>query len=138
MKKLAVWIIGSAFLFCTLAYAADQTATGTSRSEPAKASSIKVVKMKATGKVVDITDTTLKIERSIKGSVEIVEFALEKPITKFKAGDKVEVRYITKDEKNVLKEISPKRRPKITKKTVQPKEETGSNSQPTKGMAPVK
>jgi ribosomal protein S1 len=137
MKKLAVWIIGSAFLFCT-AYAADQTVTGTSKSEPVKTTSIKVVKMKATGKVVDITDTTLKIERSIKGSVEIVEFALEKPITKFKAGDKVEVRYITKDEKNVLKEISPKRRPKITKKTVQPKEEAGPNSQTSKGSAPVK
>ncbi|OPY14849.1 MAG: hypothetical protein A4E66_00271 [Syntrophus sp. PtaB.Bin001] len=137
MKKLAVWIIGSAFLFCT-AYAAEQTATGTSKPEPTKATSIKVVKMKATGKVVDITDTTLKIERSIKGSVEVVEFALEKPITKFKAGDKVEVRYITKGEKNVLKEISPKRRPKITKKAVQPKEEMESNMSTSKGSAPAK
>jgi len=137
MKRLAVWIISLAFLFCTLAFAADQTATGTSRSEPAKATSIKVVKMKATGKVVDITDTLLKIERTIKGSVETVEFALEKPLTKIKIGDKIIITYIIKDEKYVATKIS-KQKSRFTKKIIQPKGKTDSNIPSGEGTVPAK
>jgi len=135
---MAVWIIGLAFFFCTIAFAGDQTAPGVPESEKAKATSIKIVKMKKTGKVVEVTDTMLKIERTVKGTVETFEFALEKPITKFKVGDKVVVRYITKDEKNVLKEITLQRRAKPLKKIVQPGEKAEPGIPPVKGSAPVK
>jgi hypothetical protein len=131
MKRMAVWIIGVAFFFCALAFAGDQAAKGTPGSEPAKATSIKVVKMKVTGKVVDVTDTMLKIELTIKGRVETVEFALEKPLTKIKVGDKIIINYIIKDEKKVATEIT-KRGPKLIKKIVQPKEEKEPNTVPAK------
>jgi hypothetical protein len=138
MKRMAVWIIGLAFLFCTMAFAGDQAVPGSPESEQAKATSIKVVKMKTTGKIVEVTDTMLKIERAVKGTVETFEFALEKPITKFKVGDKVVVRYITRDEKNVLKEITLQRRAKPLKKIVQPGEKAEPGIPALKGSAPAK
>ncbi len=138
MKRMAGWIIGLAFLFCAVAFAGDQAVPGTPESEQTKASSIKVVKMKTTGKVVEVTDTLLKIERTVKGTVETFEFVLEKPITKFKVGDKVVVRYITKDEKNVLKEITLQRRVKPLKKIVLPGEKAEPGIPPQKGSAPAK
>jgi len=138
MKRMAVWIIGLAFFFCTIAFAGDQTAPGVHESEQVKASSIKVVKLKTTGKVVEITDTMLKIERTVKGTVETFEFVLEKPITKFKVGHKVIVRYITKDEKNVLKEITLQGRAKPLRKIVQPGEKAEPGVPPGKGSVPAK
>jgi len=138
MTRMAVWIIGIALLVCAVAFAGDQPTTGIPESITGKTTSIKIVKMKATGRVVDVTDTMLKIERSVKGAVETFEFALEKPITKFNVGDKVVVRYIIKDGKNVLKEITLQRRPKPFKKIVQPRENSEPNIPLGKGSAPAK
>jgi len=137
MTRMTAWIIALAFVFCALAFAGDQATKVTPKSEPAKATTIKVVKMKATGKVVNVTDTSLKIERSIKGSVETVEFALEKPLTTFKVGDKVMVWYITQDEKNILTKIT-KQGPKPIKKIVQPKENTEPSIPPIEESVPAK
>lgn len=137
MKRLVMWIISLAILFCLSAHAGDQSAAGTSGPEPAKATSIKVVKMKATGRVIDFTDTLLKIERTIKGRVETVEFALEKPLTKIKVGDKVIVTYVIKDEKNFVTKIT-KQKPALMKKTAQPREKTEPDSPAGWGSVPVK
>ncbi len=137
MKRLSVCIIVITLVLWTLASAGDQVVKVPLKSEPAKATTVKVVKMKATGKIVDITDSTLKIERTIKGSVETVEFLLEKPLTKFTVGEKVMVWYISQDEKNIVTRIT-KQGPKPIKKIVQPKEKAEPNIPPTEESVPAK
>lgn len=137
MREVAISIIFITFVFCSLAFAEDRAVKVHSQSEPVKSAILKVVKMRATGRVIDITDTTLKIERVIKGTVEPFEFQLEKPITKFRVGDKVVVRYITKDEKNILKEIMPQRKLNSSKEMVQPRVKS-ADLPPLKGSAPLK
>jgi hypothetical protein len=138
MERLAVWIIGLAFLVSAAAFAGDQAVPGSSESEHIKGTSLKTVKMKTTGRVVEVTDTLLKIERSVKGTVETFEFTLEKPITKFKIGDKVVVRYITRGDKNVLREITLQRRAKPLKKILQPGEKEEPDIPPAKGSGVAK
>jgi len=140
MKRVTVGIIAIAFIFCALAFAGDQVIKVTPKSEPAKAAaaaSVKVVKMKATGKVVEVTDTMLRIERTVKGTVEPFEFALEKPLTKIKVGDKVIITYMIKDEKNVITRIT-KQNPRLRKKIVEPKEKSEPNMLPLPGSVPAK
>ncbi len=137
MKRLSICVIVTTLILWALASAGDQAVKVPPKSEPAKAATVKIVKMKATGKILDITDTTLKIERTIKGSVETVELLLEKPLTKFMVGDKVTVWYISQDEKNIVTRIV-KQRPKPIKKIVQPKEKTEPNIPPTEESVPAK
>jgi autonomous glycyl radical cofactor GrcA len=61
--------------------------------------------MRAAGIVIEITDTALKIERKVKDKVETMEFTLEKPLVKIKAGDKVRVSYITREDLNVATRV---------------------------------
>lgn len=70
-------------------------------------------RMRATGKVIDISSTAMKIERNVKGTVETMDFSLVKPLDKIKVGDEVGVSYIAKDNQNIAKRIS-----KVTKKKV--------------------
>ncbi|MGD0276486.1 MAG: hypothetical protein ABSB79_10640 [Syntrophales bacterium] len=69
--------------------------------------------MAATGKAVEITDTTIRIERTVKGNVEIMDLDLEKPVKDIKSGDKVRVSYIEKVGRH---EVT-----KFTKVTIKPK-----------------
>jgi hypothetical protein len=110
MKRLMVLVVGLVFLFCASAFAADKPAAATATkaapvaAEPVKAPA-KVTKMSATGKVTEISDTALKIERTVKGKAEMKEFVLEKP-AKAKVGDKVKVSYIEKEGKNVASKVT--------------------------------
>jgi hypothetical protein len=72
-------------------------------------------RMRATGKVIEISPAALKIERNVKGTVETMDFSLVKPLDKIKVGDEVGVSYIAKDNQNIAKRIS-----KVTKKKVGP------------------
>jgi hypothetical protein len=105
-------ICASAFL----SYAA--TAGSADKTPPAAgaASAAKVTRMRAAGVVTEITVTMLKIERKVKDTVETMEFALEKPVAKIKAGDKVKVSYITKDAKNIATRVTEDVPPKPVKK----------------------
>lgn len=80
---------------------------------PAQTNPQKITKMAATGKIVEITDTTIRIERTVKGNVEIMDLDLEKPVKDIKSGDKVRVSYIEKEGRHVVT--------KITKVTIKPK-----------------
>jgi Cu/Ag efflux protein CusF len=53
------------------------------------------------GKVTAISDTSLTIERSVKGKTETMEFTLTKPLSGIAQGDEVRVSYKTEDGKNV-------------------------------------
>ncbi len=99
MKRALVLLVAAIFLFSGAAFAADQS--------KAKAASAKTTSMTASGKVVDISDTMLKLERSAKGKAETMEFGLDKPASAdIKAGDKVTVHYVKKDGKNVATKVS--------------------------------
>jgi hypothetical protein len=73
--------------------------------------------MNAAGKVVEISESSLKMERTVKGSTEIMEFVLEKPLVAYGAGEQIKVSYRQKEMKNVLV------RAQKTKKTVVRKQE---------------
>lgn len=99
MKRFLVLFVALSFLFCGSVFAAEAT-----KAEPAAAA--KETKMSATGKVTEISDAMLKIERTVKGKVETMEFSLEKACPKIAAGDKVKVSYVTKDGKNVATKVT--------------------------------
>ena len=109
MKRFLVLFVALSFLFCGSVFAAEAT-----KAEPAAAAkeAAKETKMSATGKVTEISDTMLKIERTVKGKAETMEFTLEKACPKIAAGDKVGVSYVTKDGKNVATKVTKKKYPK--------------------------
>ena len=105
MKRLVLFAAGLTFLLCAWAFAAEQAATlAPAKAAPAKTSTVKITKMRAPGTILEITDSTLKIERKVKDSVETMEFVLEKP-QKFKVGDKVRVSYIENNGKMIVTRI---------------------------------
>lgn len=62
----------------------------------------KAVRHVAVGKVTALSDTSLTIERTVKGKTETMEFALTKPLSGIATGDEVRVSYKTEDGKNVV------------------------------------
>jgi hypothetical protein len=63
-----------------------------------------IAKMRAPGTILEITDSTLIIERKVKDNVEKMEFILEKPM-KFKVGDMVRVSYLEDKGKRIVTRI---------------------------------
>jgi hypothetical protein len=74
------------------------------KAVPSKTTAVKITKMRAPGTILEITDSTLIIERTVKDNVEKMEFILEKPM-KFKAGDKVRVTYLEDKDKKIVTRI---------------------------------
>jgi len=87
-------------LIFTPAFAAEKTAA----VPPPRP---RVPEMSTAGKVIEVTATLLKIERTLKGEAETMEFVLEKPFAGIAAGDQVKVSYREKDGGNVLIRIVP-------------------------------
>ncbi len=71
--------------------------------------------MSAAGTVLEISGTSLKIERTLKGKAEIMEFILEKPLPDVTAGDPVKVSYLEKDGRNVLIRVVPAKKTAVKK-----------------------
>ena len=63
--------------------------------------------MNTAGKVVEVSATILKIERTLKEKVEIMEFVLEKPFPDIVAGDQIKVSYREKGGQNILIRVAP-------------------------------
>jgi len=99
MKKTLVCIAGIICLLAAFAYAADKPAKEAKQGAVLKATAVKTAKMNARGKVVEISDKAIKIERSIKGNVEIMEFVLENPVRNIVVNDSVKIDYSVKDGK---------------------------------------
>ena len=77
----------------------------------------KPVRHVAVGKVTAFSDTSLTIERGVKGKAETMEFALTKPLSGIAQGDEVRVSYKTEDGKNVaiaVKKVGAKKAPTPT------------------------
>jgi hypothetical protein len=120
MKRLMVLLLAVAFLFAGTALAANvKDKSGKAVVDKGgKPVATKTAKMTATGKIVDLSDAMLSVERSVKGKVETMEFALDKPLAGMKVGDKVTVHYVVKDGKNVATKVT---KSEATKKTEKPK-----------------
>ena len=118
MKKALSYIVGTVFLLSTLAFAADN-ATSPDKIGPVKANIVKAAKMHATGKVIEISDASIKIERTVKGDVETMEFALDKPVKNIIVNDSVKIAYTENDGKLIASRVA-----KVTfkKKEIKPAE----------------
>jgi hypothetical protein len=128
MKRFTLITVGLAFTFCALAFATDKPST-IPNTQPVKAAPIKSRKetrVSFTGIVKEISDTMVMVERSVKGNVETMEFALEKPVQNIKAGDRVKVSYVKKEGKNIARKVVPVVVKRIIKKAV-----------PAKGIKPA-
>ena len=63
--------------------------------------------MSTAGKVIEITAALLKIERTLRGKAETMEFILENPFTNIAVGDQIKVSYREKNGRNVLIRVGP-------------------------------
>ena len=97
MKRALVYIVGVAFLLSALALAAEKPANDTTKVDPAKTNIVKSAKMNVRGKVIEISDSSIKIERTVKGNAETMEFALDKPAENVSVNDSVKIAYVEKD-----------------------------------------
>ncbi|MGV8057480.1 MAG: hypothetical protein AB2L12_05535 [Smithellaceae bacterium] len=97
MKKALIYIIGAAFLLSAIAFAADKPASTAGTADQTKVSPVRIAKMNATGKVIEISDKTIKIERTVKNNVETMQFILDKPTGNIAVNDAVKIAYIEKD-----------------------------------------
>lgn len=97
MKKTLVCIAASVCILAAIAFAADTPVKDANQGAVVKQASVKTAKMNARGKVVDISDKAITIERSIKGNVEKMEFALENPVADVVVNDSVKIDYNVKD-----------------------------------------
>lgn len=105
MKRLTFLVAGLIFLLCAWTFAAEKAATvAPAKAASAKTAEAKITKMRAPGTILEITNSTLIIERKVKDNVERMAFVLEKPM-KFKVGDKVRVSYVEADGRMVVTRI---------------------------------
>jgi hypothetical protein len=105
VKKALWYLVGAVFVVSTLAFAADRPASPV-KTGSVKTNIVKVAKMHATGKVVEISDESIKIERTVKGDIETMEFALDKPATDIIVNDSVKIDYTEKDGKLVASRVA--------------------------------
>jgi hypothetical protein len=125
MKKALVYITCTAFLLSAIAFAADKPASNVA-ADQVKASPVRIAKMNATGKVVEISDKMIKIERTVKNNVETMQFDLDKPTENIAVNDAVKIAYIEKDGNLLASRVAkiiPKKAGK--KETVPEKSATG-------------
>lgn len=78
------------------------TAFAVERATPA----VKAAKMHATGKVIEIYYESIKIERTVKGDIETMEFVLDKSSSDISTGDSVKIEYTEKDGKLTASKVS--------------------------------
>jgi hypothetical protein len=105
MKKALWYMVGAIFFLSTLAFAADKTASPVN-AYPVKTNVVKAAKMHATGKVVEISGESIKIERTVKGDIENMEFALDKPTAGIMENDSVKIDYTEKDGKLIASRVA--------------------------------
>jgi hypothetical protein len=63
--------------------------------------------MSTAGRVLEISDTALKIERTLRGKAETMVFILEKPFPGITVGDQLKVSYLEKEGRNILLRVAP-------------------------------
>jgi hypothetical protein len=119
MKRFLTIVAVLILLCCTLVFAAEK-ATNAPSAPP------RVPEMSTAGKVVEISDTILRIERTMKGNAETMEFSLEKPFTTIAVGDQIMVSYREKGGRNILIRVAPAKKTAVQK----PKKESPKAPKP--------
>jgi len=98
MKKALGHIAGGVLLLIALAFAAEKSISETiTAGSGVKTNTVKAAKMNATGKVIVISDEFIRIERTIRGNVEAMQFALEKPAENIATDDIVKIAYVNQN-----------------------------------------
>ena len=87
--------------------------------------------MSTAGKVIEVTATLLKMERTLKGEAEIMEFALEKAFTNIAVGDQIKVSYREQNGRNVLIRVAPAKMTAVEK----PKKDAAKTTKPAEPKA---
>jgi hypothetical protein len=126
MKRFLVIAAGLMLLCFALTFAAEK---------PPAAPPLppRVPEMSTAGKVLEVSDKVLKIERTLKGKAETMEFFLETSFTDITVGDQIKVSYLEKDGRNILIRVAPAKKTAVQKskkdaaKTVSP---NGSKAAP--------
>ena len=108
MKRFLTLAAVLIFIGFTLAFAAEKP-----RSAPPLPP--RIPEMSTAGTVLEISGTSLKIERTLKGKAEIMEFILEKPFPNIAAGDQIKVSYVEKEGRNVLIRVAPAQKTAVRK-----------------------
>jgi len=105
-KLLSILIV--AFTLSATCFVVAETVTPVKGSTNTIAPAIpqKITRMTLTGKVINITDSMIRIERTVKGNMDMMELDLEKPEQDIKSGDKVRVHYVEKNGKHVVTRIT--------------------------------
>lgn len=85
------------------------------KSVPAPPLHRRVPEMSAAGKVLEISETTLKIERTLKGEAEIMELVLEQTYPSIVVGDQIKVSYVKKEGQNILIRVAPAKKTAVRK-----------------------
>ena len=125
MKRLWIAAAGLVLLCLVTAFAAEKP--------PVSAPLIpRVPEMSTAGKVLEISDTSLKIERTLKGKVETMVFVLEKRFGGIAVGDQIKVSYQVRDGRNILLRVSPAKMTAVvkTKSTAKPGAAPGGSAAP--------
>lgn len=97
-------MVGAIFILSTLTFAAEKT-TSHVGTQPVKTNVVKPARMHATGKVVEISDESIKIERTVKGDMENMEFVLDKPFAGIMVNDSVKIAYTEKNGKLIATRV---------------------------------
>ena len=118
MKKALLYLVCTFFLLSTVAFAADKAASPV-KADSVKKELVKATRMQAKGKVIEISDESIKIERTVKGDVETMEFALDKPVENISVNDSVRITYIEKDDKLAASRVA---KVNFKKKEIKPAE----------------
>jgi ribosomal 50S subunit-recycling heat shock protein len=105
MNKVWLNIVAVFFVLTFLAFAAEKPASNI-KTNAVKTNIVKAAKMHATGKVIEIYYESIKIERTVKGDIETMQFALEKPATGIVINDSVKIDYTEKEGKLTASRVS--------------------------------
>jgi hypothetical protein len=123
MKRFLVLAALLIFVGFTLAFAAE-------KPKAAPPQPPRTPEMSTAGKVLEISGTLLKIERTLKGSAEIMEFILEKPFPNIAAGDQIKLSYREKDGRNILTRVAPAPKTAVRKADKKETKPAGPSSAP--------
>ena len=108
MKRFLIIAAGLTLICFTAAFAAEKTSTAPPLPP-------RIPEMSTAGKVLEVSDKVLKIERTLKGKAETMEFSLEKPFTDITVGDQIKVSYLEKDGRNILLRVAPAKKTAVQK-----------------------
>ena len=105
MNTILSYLSGVIILLSSLTSAADKPVSPVMVG-PVNTKVVKLAKMHATGKVIEISDKSIKIEREVKGYIANMEFVLDQPAANIRINDFIKVDYMENDCKLVASRIA--------------------------------